>query len=171
MPTVTHLCTESNSSTLQRATPKRDSGTRGRRPSCCRWPPCAPAWPGHQHPWSGSRQATRRAPRPRRQLATRPSFPAVPAPRGRRCDFLGAGATLGEERRGLRGGRGWGAEFQSPAVCPSPGRQQGSRALCNAALTQGTEPARRGYTTYSTTQVLFLHCNFLSQRPPQSAPA
>ena len=70
--------------------------------------PVAPALrhgPGHQHLWERSRQGTSAgaaAPEAARNLGP-PSRPSRTA-RGSRCDFLGAGATLG--RRGGAGGEG-----------------------------------------------------------------
>lgn len=120
-PTATHLCMGNNSSTSQRATPKRDLGcTRGRRPSCCPAALALPHGPGRQQRWVLSGQATS-ALRPGSHLATPTLPPHGPLPRSScRSDFLGARATLG--RRGGAGGErvGLGAEFRSPAVCPSP---------------------------------------------------
>ena len=126
--------------------------------------PVAPALqhgPGHQHLWERSRQATSAgAAAPE---AARPSFPAVPHRARPPLRLSGSRSHLGEERSGPRGGRGWGrsSKVQLFALV----RQAAwPRALCNAALTQGTEHARQVYTTHSTTQVLFLHCNFLSSK-------
>lgn len=143
MPTVTHLCTESNSSTSQRATPKRDLGcTRGRRPSCCRWPQRSSMARGTSTCGSAAGRPPRRAPRPRRQLATSALLPGRPAPRA------AAAATFWEPEppwggeEGPAGRAGLGAEFQSPAVCPSP-----AGSVAQSLMQRCSDPGHRACKT------------------------
>ena len=160
MPPVTHPCTESNSSTSQRATPKRDLGsTRGRRPSCCRWPQRS----GMARGTSTCGSAAGRPPRrPRRQLTTSALLADRTAPRPP-LRLSESRSHLGEERRGRRGGRRWGRSPQVQLFAPVP-QAAWPRALCNGALTQGRACMEAVYTTHSATQVLFLRCDFLSSK-------
>lgn len=171
MPTVTHPCTESNSSTSQRATPKRDLGSmRGRRPSCCRWPQRSGMARGTSTCGSAAGRPPRRAQRPWRQLTTSALLPSRPAPRPP-LRLSGSQSHLGEERRGGRGGRRWGRspKVQLFALVP---QAAWPRALCNAALTQGTEHARKECTQPTAQHRCFSFSVTSSpQRPPQSATA
>lgn len=164
MPTLTSA--RKATAALRKEPPQRGtSGVRAVAALHAAGGPSAPAWPGAPAP-VGAQPAGHLGGRrgPGGSSQPRPSFPAVPHRARQPLRLSGSRSHLGEERRGRRGGRGWGRSSKVQLLALVL-QAAWPRALCNAALTQGTEHARRRvYTTHSTTQVLFLQCNFLSSK-------